>query len=72
MYGFSEWTDEWSFLEHLARKQGKLLPKGEPDFNTVAVQLINDFQRGKLPWFIAPPLENDEGSTHTVEEENKP
>ncbi|KAI9895114.1 hypothetical protein PsorP6_018766 [Peronosclerospora sorghi] len=60
VYGITEWHDEWDFLEKLANKCGKLLPKGEPDYNNVAVQMINDYQRGKLPWFIAPPMREEE------------
>ncbi|KAF1791143.1 P-loop containing nucleoside triphosphate hydrolase [Phytophthora cactorum] len=60
VYGIDEWNDEWDFLEKLANKCGKLLQKGEPDYNNVAVQMINDYQRGKLPWFIAPPMRAEE------------
>ncbi|RLN46661.1 hypothetical protein BBJ29_008043 [Phytophthora kernoviae] len=60
VYGIEEWNDEWDFLEKLANKCGKLLQKGEPDYNNVAVQMINDYQRGKLPWFIAPPMRAEE------------
>jgi nuclear GTP-binding protein len=60
VYGVDEWRDEWHFLEQLATKSGKLLPKGEADFNNVAVQVINDFQRGKIPWFAAPPMRDEE------------
>ncbi|OWZ20732.1 Nucleolar GTP-binding protein 2 [Phytophthora megakarya] len=60
VYGIDEWNDEWDFLEKLANKCAKLLQKGEPDFNNVAVQMINDYQRGKLPWFIAPPMRAEE------------
>ena len=28
---------------------------GEPDINTVARNILNDFQRGKLPYFVRPP-----------------
>lgn len=57
VYGIpdAEWSTSWELLEQLARKWGKLLPKGEPDVNCVAVTLINDYQRGKLPWFLPPP-----------------
>nr|CCA16408.1 nucleolar GTPbinding protein 2 putative [Albugo laibachii Nc14] len=57
VYGIEQWKDEWDFLDQLARKSGKLLQKGEPDFNNVAVHVINDFQRGKLPWFVSPPVQ---------------
>ena len=28
---------------------------GEADVNTVGKMILNDFQRGKLPYFVAPP-----------------
>ncbi|ETW09037.1 hypothetical protein H310_01505 [Aphanomyces invadans] len=74
VYGIEDWTDENQFLDQLAIKSGKLLPKGEADHNNVAVQVINDFIRGKLPWFIAPPLKPeeqqlvDQGQDVTLEE----
>ncbi|KAF0686383.1 Aste57867_21827 [Aphanomyces stellatus] len=60
VYGIADWKDEVDFLDQLAIKCGKLLPKGEADHNNVAVQVINDFIRGKLPWFVAPPLKPEE------------
>lgn len=73
VYGVETWTNEWDFLEQLARKQGKLLPKGEPDFNNVAIQLINDYQRGKLPWFVPPPSQTttDVDNDHDHENDNE-
>jgi nuclear GTP-binding protein len=50
--GFKDWED---FLEQLARKSGKLLKGGEADVDTVAKSVVNDFLRGRLPWFVAPP-----------------
>lgn len=33
---------------------------GEPDIITTAKRVLNDFQRGKLPYFVKPPaLEED-------------
>ena len=51
--GFDTATE---FLELLARKAGKLLKGGEPDVDGVAKMVLNDFLRGKLPWFTPPPL----------------
>lgn len=59
-YGITEWERPDDFLEKLARKTGKLLKRGEPDVNTVGRMMLNDFQRGKLPWFIPPPCLEDE------------
>ncbi|KAH0558186.1 nucleolar GTP-binding protein 2 [Cotesia glomerata] len=53
-YKIDEWTDHNDFLEKLANKCGKLLKKGEPNINVVARMVLNDWQRGKLPYFVAP------------------
>lgn len=54
-YEISGWKDSTDFIEMIARKQGRLLKGGEPDENGVAKQLLNDFNRGKIPWFVPPP-----------------
>ena len=56
--GVSEQEDHdqaLAFVDALARKSGRLRKGGEADAHTVAVQLINDWQRGKIPHFVAPP-----------------
>lgn len=57
------WTAD-AFLEVLARKSGKLLKGGEPDRETVAKMVLNDWIRGKIPFFVRPP----ERSTDQVNE----
>jgi len=54
-YGIMEWEDPTDFLEQMAFKTGKLHKKGEPDTETVAKMILNDWIRGKLPFFIPPP-----------------
>ncbi len=54
-YGIKGWTDYVDFLEMIANKQGKLLKGGEANLPGVAKQVINDFNRGKIPWFVPPP-----------------
>lgn len=54
-YGLKEWTDSHNFLAQLARRYGKLLKGGEPDEETVAKMVLNDWMRGKLPFFVPPP-----------------
>ena len=49
-YGVHGWTDSEDFLNQIAIKTGRLL-KGEADIGAVAKQVINDWQRGRLPWF---------------------
>ena len=52
----SEYKDDAiEFLSILARKGGRLLRGGEADVDGVAKMVLNDFLRGKIPWFSAPP-----------------
>lgn len=53
-YKIDNWETDEEFLEGLARKMGKLLKKGEPDLNAVARIVLNDLQRGKIPYYVAP------------------
>eukprot|EP00057_Strongylocentrotus_purpuratus_P009246 XP_011663720.1 PREDICTED: nucleolar GTP-binding protein 2 isoform X1 [Strongylocentrotus purpuratus] len=54
-YRVSEWVDYIDFLEKLAQRTGKLNKGGEPDVSTVAKMVLNDWQRGKIPFFVKPP-----------------
>lgn len=57
--GFQTATE---FLELLARKAGRLLKGGEADVDGVAKMVLNDFIRGKIPWYTPPPVvEGEEG-----------
>ncbi|KAK4447598.1 NUC091 domain-containing protein [Podospora aff. communis PSN243] len=60
-YELKGWKDHIEFLELLARKGGRLLKGGEPDVDGVAKMVLNDFMRGKIPWFTpAPAIEGTE------------
>lgn len=54
-YKIESWDSPMDFLEKLGRRSGKLLKGGEPDISTVAKMVLNDWQRGKLPYFVKPP-----------------
>merc|ERR1711892_1195591 len=43
------------FLEQLAKRSGRLGKGGEPDINSVSKMVMNDWTRGKLPYFTPPP-----------------
>lgn len=58
-YGLRGWKNHIEFLELLARKAGRLLHGGEPDVDGVAKMVINDFLRGKIPWYTPPPFTED-------------
>jgi len=59
-YEMVDYKDHYDFLEQLARKGGRLLKGGEPDLDGVAKMVLNDFLRGKLPWFTALETKGDE------------
>ncbi|KAI4504612.1 hypothetical protein M0802_000162 [Mischocyttarus mexicanus] len=72
-YKIEGWTDHIDFLEKLAHKSGKLLKKGEPDITIAARMVLNDWQRGKLPFYVAPSgFEEPIANPATTEEENIP
>jgi len=68
-YGIGHWNSPMDFLARFAQKHGKLLKGGEPDFHNSAVMILHDWQRGKLPWFVCPPFEDD--LEEQAEEERK-
>jgi nuclear GTP-binding protein len=60
LFFFLSWEDHEDFLIQLAIKNGRLLKKGEPDVRTAARMVLNDWQRGKLPYFTEPPKATDD------------
>ncbi|NXN99041.1 NOG2 protein, partial [Rhinopomastus cyanomelas] len=54
-YKIDSWSDTEEFLEKLAQRTGKLLKGGEPDIQTVSKMVLNDWQRGRIPFFVKPP-----------------
>ena len=55
MYKIKDWKDPMDFIDQMARRTGRLLKHGDPDINAVSRMILNDWQRGKLPFFVAPP-----------------
>ena len=58
-YNLESWTDHMDFLSQIAYKSGKLLKGGEPDVNTISKMVLNDWVRGKLPFYTMPPQTED-------------
>jgi nuclear GTP-binding protein len=53
-------------LSTIARKSGKLMKGGEPDQEAAAKMMLNDWIRGKIPYFVQPPAkEGDVAETGT-------
>ena len=61
--GEDTWKNSEELCEKIAIKCGRLRKGGEPCLRTAAIMLINDFQRGRLPHYVAPPelKEDDSG-----------
>lgn len=54
-YDIPSYENATDFLEQMARKGGRLLKGGEADVDGVAKMVLNDFMRGKIPWYVPPP-----------------
>ncbi|XP_063311001.1 nucleolar GTP-binding protein 2 [Pelobates fuscus] len=74
-YRIEAWENAEDFLEKLAFRTGKLLKGGEPDCQTVSKMVLNDWQRGRIPYFVKPPnadpetIQSSQYSTKTSEEQ---
>lgn len=65
----SEYNDDpVEFLSILARKSGRLLKGGEADVDGVAKMVLNDFLRGKIPWFTPVPKQIGESVEEAMDE----
>ena len=58
-----EWTDHMDLLAKIAIRSGRLLKGGEPDYETVAKMMLNDFNRGKISYYLPPPDSETKEST---------
>jgi nuclear GTP-binding protein len=64
--GDGTWNNSTELLEIIAKRAGRLLKGGEPCLRSASIMLIHDFQRGRLPHFVAPPeLKGEETTTET-------
>jgi nuclear GTP-binding protein len=59
-YDIKDYNNGVMFLEQLCRKSGRLLKGGEADIDGAAKMVLNDWIRGKLPWFTPPPFKEGE------------
>lgn len=55
-YNLQSWRNADDFLAQLSARMGKLLRGGEPDLDTSAKMVLNDWIRGKIPFFVPPPM----------------
>uniref|UniRef100_T1HPX1 Nucleolar GTP-binding protein 2 n=1 Tax=Rhodnius prolixus TaxID=13249 RepID=T1HPX1_RHOPR len=54
-YNITKWEDTDDFIRQFGIKTGKLLKGGEPDVPNISRMILNDWQRGKLPFYCHPP-----------------
>lgn len=66
-YDIKDYDDGVMFLEQLCRKSGRLLKGGEADIDGAAKMVLNDWIRGKIPWFTPPPYKEGEESAPVKE-----
>ena len=57
-------------MKQCAKKYGKLVKGGEPDYKATAKILLLDWQRGKIPYYVEPPKE-DNNEENIIENELK-
>jgi nuclear GTP-binding protein len=53
-YNIKTWDDHIDFLSKLAISSGRLLKGGEPDVNSVSINVINDWQRVSHIFYYKP------------------
>lgn len=61
LYDVHNWVDTEDFLKMVAHRFGKLKKGGEAHSDVVAKMVLNDWQRGKISYFVPPPdVQGDE------------
>uniref|UniRef100_A0A8C5CW88 Nucleolar GTP-binding protein 2 n=1 Tax=Gadus morhua TaxID=8049 RepID=A0A8C5CW88_GADMO len=71
-YRIPTWSSPEDFLEKLAFRTGKLHKGGEPDIVTVSKMVLNDWQRGRIPFFVKPPGPDNDPEVRTENEGRRP
>ena len=71
-YEVKSWEDAEDFLGQVAKRTGKLLKGGEPDLGSVAKMVLNDWIRGRIPFYSVPPdLDGFEGAAEPGQAEGE-
>ncbi|KAL9667455.1 hypothetical protein QQ045_001814 [Rhodiola kirilowii] len=61
-YKIQDWYDDNDFLIQLCKMSGKILKGGEPDLMTAGKMILHGWQRGKIPFFVPPPKQDENSS----------
>ncbi|EAY15525.1 hypothetical protein TVAG_495400 [Trichomonas vaginalis G3] len=52
-YNIEPWSSTDDLINKVAIRFGRLGKGGVPDTHAAAIRIITDFQRGRIPWFVA-------------------
>ena len=72
IFGVQTWTCAEDFITQVAERTGKLVKGGEPDVNNVCRSIINDWQRGNIPYFTKPPTADEAAAQDSAIAKEKP
>ncbi|OHS98333.1 hypothetical protein TRFO_08903 [Tritrichomonas foetus] len=70
VYGIETFSDADDFLSQLAIKRGRVLKGNEPDIESIARSVLEDWNKGRIKYFTIPPTSDDliEASTELITE----
>merc|ERR1712137_1059231 len=63
-YKIPEYSSTQEFLSHIARRRGKLLKGGVPDYMDAARIVLQDWNNGGISYYTIPPVEEKETTGH--------
>ena len=59
IYKVDTWVDCEDFVKQCAKKYGKLVKGGDPDYKATAKIILLDWQKGKIPYYVEPPKDEE-------------
>jgi len=66
VYMLPEFNSTEEFLFHVAKSRGKLKKGGVPDMDQAATLVLQDWNSGRIPFYMAPPEEAKDGEVRMV------
>ena len=73
IYKINSWIDSEDFVKQCAKKYGKLVKGGEPDYKATAKIILLDWQKGKIPYYVEPPKDenNNDSENNNLNDKNE-
>jgi len=65
-YMLPEYNSTEEFLFHVAKNRGKLKKGGVPDVEQAATLVLQDWNSGRIPFFVSPPEDSNDGEVRMV------